>query len=106
MNDPAIWLLVLLFGAATGMTDIMASFPDARGRAYLTLPALAYMGLNALAAAATLALVRLFGWTFGADTKIPEQVKWVQVIASGFGAFIHIAGFCAYLPSKKRSYAD
>lgn len=83
------FLVVALIGVLVGGAEIVARYRDAPNAALTSLPAWLYMLVNAIAAVIALALTRLFEWTFIADAgTTPEQTRWIQVLAAGFGAML------------------
>jgi len=81
------FLVVILLGMLVGFIEIVSRYQDDPFRTALTWPALFYMLVNALVAAAALWTVRLFGWTFlPAGSANPEVSRWSEVIVSGLGA--------------------
>ena len=84
--DPVAFdfLVVAVLGGLVGVGELVSRYRDAPGRALTTVPAIFYVGINAATAAATLSLIRSFGWTFGAAGGTPSPVT--QVLVAGFGA--------------------
>jgi hypothetical protein len=80
------YLVVIAMGAAVGLAELVSRYRDAPGRSVLKLPAFLYVGVNAGAAAAALALIRLFGWTFNIGAEGDERVRWTQVLLAGLGS--------------------
>ena len=74
-----------LLGLGVGAGELISRYRDAPSRAILTAPAVVYMLVNAGAALAALALVRQFGWTFGASPT-GNQIALTQILVAGFGA--------------------
>lgn len=65
----------------------MSRYRDAPARALVTVPALFYLLINALAAISALALIRAFGWTFGLPEAAPDaSSRWIQILVAGLGA--------------------
>jgi hypothetical protein len=81
------WAIVILVGAAVGTTELLSRYRDAPGRAVASSGGIAYVLLNASASALALALIRVFGWTFGAsDGGTSASVRWTQVMVAAFGS--------------------
>jgi len=81
------YFVVFALGAFVGGVEILSRYKDAPFKVALSRPGLVYTGINALVAALTLALVRLFGWTFTQPLETsPEIIRWTQVIVSGLAA--------------------
>jgi hypothetical protein len=76
--------LVAIFGVLVGASELVSRYRDAPWSAIKNPASAAYVSVNALAAAATLALLRIFDVTF----DIPDVTgqRAVQVLVSGFGA--------------------
>lgn len=77
--------VVLVLGALVGGGELISRYRDAPTKALRSTPALFYLGVNAAAAVSALALVRVFGWTFGVSGN-PDALRWVQVLVAGFSA--------------------
>jgi hypothetical protein len=77
------YALVVCLGSLVGTAELIARYRDAPTRALKTVPAFVYIGVNAIAAGAALALIRIFDWDFGqgGDAK-----RYIQVLVAGFGA--------------------
>lgn len=83
------YLIVALFGAAIGATELLSRYRDAPFRALRGGSALAYLGLNLLASVGSLWLTRLFDVTFGIDPAThADRLRWAQVFAAGFGSMV------------------
>ncbi|MDP6705027.1 MAG: hypothetical protein QF893_01690 [Alphaproteobacteria bacterium] len=80
----ALYVIVLLFGAAVGFAELIARYRDAPQKAIWTPAAFVYITINGLAAAAALAVIQANGWTFGASGEAAIAVR--QVLVAGFGA--------------------
>ncbi|SNS89002.1 hypothetical protein SAMN06893096_1107 [Geodermatophilus pulveris] len=76
--------LVAMFGVLVGASELVSRYRDAPWSAIKNPASAAYVSVNAIAAAATLALLRIFDVTF----DIPDATgqRAVQVLVSGFGA--------------------
>lgn len=79
-----LWPAAALLGVLVGLAELVSRYRDAPEHTLGTLPAYLYLLLNALASAAALGLVRVFGWTFGVSD--PNAAAWTQVLVAGFGA--------------------
>jgi hypothetical protein len=77
------YLVAFLMGAMVGTAELIARYRDEPRRALMTIPAIFYLLLNALAAVVALGLIRVFGWSFGATG---DALHWTQVLAAGFGS--------------------
>jgi hypothetical protein len=72
-----------------GTAELVARYRDAPFRVLLMLPSLVYLALNAAASAAALGIIRTFGWTFSFSGPLTgNELRWVQVLAAGFGAMV------------------
>ena len=78
------YLIVVALGASVGIGELVSRYRDAPVRALRNRPAFIYIGVNAAAAALSLALVRVFDWEFGLEEG--DAVRWTQVIVAGLGA--------------------
>ena len=79
------YVLTAAIGALVGTSELVARYRDNPTRALATLPAFVYIGLNAVASLAALAITRVFGWSFGFSGS-SEGLRWIQVLTTGFGA--------------------
>jgi hypothetical protein len=70
-------------GALLAVAELVARYRDDPAAAVLSWPAAVYVGVNAAAAGVALYLIRVFGWTFGANGSAREAV---QVLTAGFGS--------------------
>jgi len=77
-------ILAALLGALVGVGELNSRYRDEPRRAIINLPALLYVGINAVAAAVALAAIDAFGWKFGTTNDIP--LHWTRVLVAGFGA--------------------
>lgn len=78
------WLATAVLGALISSAEIISRYRDEPDNALRTWPSVFYMLLNALASLAALAVIRIFGWTFGITD--PMAMGWVQVGVAGIGA--------------------
>jgi hypothetical protein len=70
-----------------GATELGARYRDDPVAALRTLPGLAYVMVNVVAAVAALVIVKAFGWTFGLGPNTSVlQVQVVQVLVAGVGS--------------------
>jgi hypothetical protein len=76
--------LVAIFGVLVGASELVSRYRDAPWNAIRNPASAAYVAVNALAAAATLALLRIFDVTFGIQDVTGQRA--VQVLVSGFSA--------------------
>lgn len=78
------WLVAPLFGAVYGIAELMPRYRDAPILALRTWPAAVYVGLNAAASLAALAVIR----TLEVNLTLPEGPArdLSQVVVAGFGA--------------------
>lgn len=76
--------VVAAIGGLVGAGELVSRYRDAPAQALACLPAIAYVGVNVLAACAAYGLVRAFGWDFGATAG--EPTRWTRVLVAGFGA--------------------
>lgn len=77
-------LVVAAIGGFVGGGELISRYRDAPARALASRPAVAYIGVNLLAACAAYGLTRAFGWDFGAGEG--EPARWTRVLVAGFGA--------------------
>ena len=80
------FIIVVALGAFIGVGELVSRYRDDPKSVLTTLPGIIYLGLNAAAAAAALALIRLYGWSFGIDAADTDKLRWVQVFVAGLGA--------------------
>jgi len=73
----------VLLGILVGLAELVSRYRDAPQSVLYDPPALAYLALNGAASGLALALIRAFGWTFGAGA---DTVRWVQLLVAGVGA--------------------
>jgi hypothetical protein len=83
------FLLVGIFGALVGTTELLSRYRDAPLRVIFSWFAIGYIVVNVLAAMGALWLVRLFGIDFGLDPLTQAmKLRWVQVMAAGFASMM------------------
>jgi hypothetical protein len=83
MPETIDFIAVAMLGALVGGAELTSRYRDAPWKALYTRPALLYIVLNLAAAALALALIRGYGWTFGAAGA---GLRWTQVLVAGVGA--------------------
>jgi len=84
MDNILQWLVTGLLGGVISSAEIISRYRDEPDNALRTWPSVFYMLLNALAALASLAVIRVFGWTFGITD--PSAIGWAQAGIAGIGA--------------------
>ena len=72
-----------LLGILVGLAELVSRYRDAPQSVLYKPPALVYLVLNGAASGLALALIRAYGWTFGAGA---DTVRWVQLLVAGVGA--------------------
>lgn len=72
-----------LLGILVGLAELVSRYRDAPQSVLYKPPALVYLVLNGAASGLALALIRAFGWRFGAGA---DTVRWVQLLVAGVGA--------------------
>jgi len=77
------YVAVALLGALVGAAELTSRYRDAPQNALHTIPGAVYVVLNLAASTLALALIRGFGWTFGATG---DSLRWTQVLVAGAGA--------------------
>jgi hypothetical protein len=88
MLDTSVdFILVGILGGAVGVAELITRYRDAPWQAIRNIPAFGYIAINVLASVVALAATRVFDWHFGFEGT-DEQLRWVQVSASGFAAII------------------
>ena len=82
------WIIVTAIGGTVGVGELVSRYRDEPAKAVFTLPALLYVGLNAVAA-----LLALAATAASTDIEIGQvpvgtvaDVHWPQVLAAGLGA--------------------
>lgn len=83
LADVAAYAAVTVIGAAVGAGELISRYKDRPSRALRTLPALGYIGVNAVASAGALGLIFIFGWSFGAEGSERDVLR---TLVAGFGA--------------------
>ena len=95
MLEVVFYLLVGLFGAVVGASEIVSRYKDAPVEALQTVPGMFYIAINAFAALAAFALILHFNWleaapATGTDLAVPAPdpatTLIVQSMIAGFGA--------------------
>jgi hypothetical protein len=81
------FVIVGILGGAVGIAELITRYRDAPFKAIKNGPAIGYIAINVLASLVALAATRVFDWNFGFEGT-PDQLRWVQVFASGFAAII------------------
>ena len=77
------FLIAIAIGVLVGLAELASRYRDAPEDALRTWASILYTALNAAASGMTLALIRGFGWTFGATGG---AVPWIQVLVAGVGS--------------------
>ena len=78
------WLLAPLFGAAYGVAELIPRYRDAPMLALRTWPATVYVGINAIASLAALAVLRTLDVNLGLPDGAARDLS--QVMVAGFSA--------------------
>jgi hypothetical protein len=73
----------VLLGIVVGLAELVSRYRDAPQAALYSRPALLYLALNGAASGLALALIRAYGWTFGAGAG---SARWTQLLVAGVGA--------------------
>lgn len=81
------YLLVAIFGALIGLTELLSRYRDAPFKAIRSWQAFTYIAVNVAASLSALWLLRTFDLTFGFEGN-PQQIRWVQVLVAGLGAMV------------------
>jgi hypothetical protein len=81
------YVLVAIFGALIGFTELISRYRDAPFKIARSWQALIYIFLNLVASLLALWLMRTFEITLGFDGE-PAQIRWVQVMVAGLGAMV------------------
>lgn len=81
--------IVGVLGVAVGGAELVSRYRDAPTGVLKTAPALIYVGVNAMAAAGTLAAASVFNWNFGIDPSTNETaLRWTRVFATGTASML------------------
>jgi hypothetical protein len=72
-----------LIGASVGTAELLSRYRDAPSFVLLSPPGIGYIALNVAASLIALAVIRAFGWKFGASGS---SLAATQVLTGGFGA--------------------
>jgi len=72
-----------LLGILVGLAELVSRYRDAPQSVLYKPPALLYLALNGAASGLALALIRAYGWTFGAAA---DTVRWTRLLVAGVGA--------------------
>ena len=72
-----------LLGVLVGLAELVSRYRDAPQSALYNRPAVLYLALNGAASGLALALIRAYGWTFGAAA---DTVRWTRLLVAGVGA--------------------
>jgi hypothetical protein len=78
------YLAVAVLGALVGAAELVSRYRDAPARAVYNLPAAIYIALNLAASIAALAIIHVYGWTFGVNGAAAQ--RWAQVGMAGTSA--------------------
>jgi len=78
------YLAVAVLGALVGAAELVSRYRDAPARAVYNLPAAIYIALNVGASIAALAIIHVYGWTFGVNGAAAQ--RWAQVGIAGTSA--------------------
>jgi hypothetical protein len=78
------YLAVALLGVLVGAAELISRYRDAPARAVYNLPAAIYIALNLCASIAALAIIHVYGWTFGVNGAAAQ--RWAQVGVAGTSA--------------------
>jgi hypothetical protein len=77
------FIAAALLGIVVGLAELVSRYRDAPQAALYSRPALLYLALNGAASGLALALIRGYGWTFGAAAG---PARWTQLLVAGVGA--------------------
>ncbi len=77
------FVLAAVLGGIVGAAELASRYRDDPGRSLIQPAALLYILINAGASAGALAVIRVFGWTFGQDGPARDLL---QVLLGGLGA--------------------
>jgi len=76
-------IVVVVLGILVGLAELVSRYRDAPQSVLYKPPALLYLALNGAASGLALALIRGYGWTFGAAAG---PARWTQLLVAGVGA--------------------
>jgi hypothetical protein len=83
MANAPNYAAALLLGMAVGLAELVSRYRDAPRQALYSWAAVLYLLVNGGASVGALALIRAYGWTFGAAAG---SASWTQVLVAGVGA--------------------
>ena len=83
MADALHYVIAAGFGGAIGIGELVARYRDSPMRAVLTIPAMFYVAVNAVAAWAALLFISANQWDFG---QASPAIPWWQTVVAGFTA--------------------
>jgi hypothetical protein len=78
------YAIVVTFGALVGVTELLTRYRDAPSALWRVPSAWFYVVINAVASAAALLAIHVFGWEFGGATLEISQAY--QILIAGFGS--------------------
>ncbi len=78
------YFAVAFLGGLVGAAELVSRYRDAPARAVYNLPAATYIALNLAASLAALAIIHVYGWTFGVSGGGAQ--RWAQVGIAGTAA--------------------
>jgi hypothetical protein len=98
-------IIVALAAGSVGALEVAERFRDEPLKAVFTLPAAAYIAINAAAGILALLLLRLLDVKFGVSED-PEFTRWARVVAAGFSAVVVLRStvFVTREGNEERSY--
>jgi hypothetical protein len=76
---------VAILGSLVGGAELVSRYRDAPARAVFNIPAAIYIALNVAASLAALAIIHIYGWTFGISGGA-TALRWGQVGVAGTAA--------------------
>jgi hypothetical protein len=76
-------IVVCVFGALVAVGELVSRYRDHPTNTLMIPSSVFYIGVNAVAAVAALAVIHGFGWTFG---KTGTAAEITQVLVAGFGS--------------------
>ncbi|SNS95102.1 hypothetical protein SAMN05421812_102483 [Asanoa hainanensis] len=83
MDALTCYALASAIGGAVGAAELASRYRDDPGRSLIRPAALLYVLINCAASASALAIIRIFGWTFGQTGQAQDLVR---VLVGGLGA--------------------